>query len=295
MFAKKHSFRSLFYHQVYVLLLLITFLALGSGQAFAQLLVAPTRVVFEGNERSAAVNLVNTGNEAASYRIRFERKRMLSGGGMEAVEKPVDGELFSDNFVRFAPRQVTLQPGQSQTVRLMLRRRPNMEDGEYRSHLLFQTIPNKDVAGGIEAFKRDSGNELSISLTPVFGVSIPVIVRQGRTSAEVGLTELKVLTPDDKQQPPTLSMRMERKGNASAFGDIAVYYRKPGAKEKDKGIVVGRVNNVAVYTPNAFRSVEFPLNQAPDVKLKKGELHAVFREKEDQGGKVLAEARLGLP
>lgn len=261
-----------------------------SVQAAGELIVAPTRVVFEGNTRSASVNLVNTSGEVATYRIQFQRKRMLARGGMEVVEEPREGEMFSDRLVRFAPRQVTLQPGQAQTIRLMLRRRPNMKEGEYRSHLLFQAIPKQDASGGIEAFDRDRQQDISINLIPVFGVSIPVIVRHGKTDSSVSVNNLKLLQPPEKGKFKGLALRLDRKGNASVYGDLAVYYTNLNGKK----FVVGRINGMAVYTPNSFRDVAVELNQAPDVPILSGELHAIFREKEDQGGKILAEAKLPL-
>ena len=266
-----------------------------TAYAAGELLVAPTRVVFEGNMRSASVNLTNTGGEAATYRIEFQRKRMLEGGGMEAVEKPLAGELFSDRLIRFAPRQVTLQPGQSQTVRLMLRRKPNMQAGEYRSHLRFQAIPKEDASGGIEAFDKKNQQGISINLIPVFGVSIPVIVRHGKVASELKLEELKLLKPElskdkDNREPMQLALRMDRKGNASVYGDMTVYFQSGG-----KQFVVGRMNGVAVYSPNTHRRVKIKLNQAPDLDIRGGKLHAVFREKANQGGKLLAETTIDIP
>ena len=74
-------------------------------QAVAQgLLVAPTRVVFEGRTRSAGITLVNRGDVAATYRISLRHFRMNEFGRLEAVEEPQPRELFSADFIRFSPR-----------------------------------------------------------------------------------------------------------------------------------------------------------------------------------------------
>ena len=109
----------------------------GSGD----LLVAPTRVVFEARRRSAEVTLVNIGTDTATYRISFVHQRMKPDGSLEAVDTPGPGEAFADDLVRFSPRQVTLEPRVAQTVRMQLRIPAGLTAGEYRSHLLFRAIP----------------------------------------------------------------------------------------------------------------------------------------------------------
>ena len=119
------------------LCLLISF----NAYAMAQLMVTPTRVVFEANERTKQINLINNGTDTGRFKISFVRKNMTPEGGIKVVEDNEPG-LYSDEMVRFSPRLVTLEPGQSQTVRLMLRKKSGTADGEYRSHMLFQSLPD---------------------------------------------------------------------------------------------------------------------------------------------------------
>ncbi|MEW6046952.1 MAG: hypothetical protein AB1609_10780, partial [Bacillota bacterium] len=104
----------------------------------AGLRVVPTRVVFEGNKRTGAVNVINTGTETATYRIMFVQRRMREDGSFEPIDTPAPGERFAHQLVYFAPKMVVLPPGSRQTVRLQLRTPAGLEPGEYRSHLLFQ-------------------------------------------------------------------------------------------------------------------------------------------------------------
>ena len=82
------------------------------------LLVAPTRLVFEGRVRNAELSLVNTGSDITTYRIEFVRLRMREDGSFENVDAAGPGERFSDELVRYSPRQVTLEPGVPQAIRL---------------------------------------------------------------------------------------------------------------------------------------------------------------------------------
>jgi hypothetical protein len=257
----------------------------GQALATAQLVVAPTRVVFEGRTRTASVNLINRGDKAGTFRIKFERKRMTEDGSVVPLTKTRPGELFADQMVRYAPRQITLQPGQSQVVRLMLRKPPNLADGEYRSHMLFQHIPGNSGTDISSQVGNASG--LSIRLIPIIGISIPVIVRQGKTSASVSLTDVHLdkRSADDTRAMLVLSAR--RSGNQSVYGDFTIRFT---AAEGGHPFVVGRANGIAIYTPNDKRTVKIPLQAPRGVHLRNGTLEVEYRTPPDAGNKVLATA-----
>ena len=86
--------------------------------ALGQLMVSPTRIVFEGNERTKQISVINNGSETGRFRISFVRRNMNADGKIIKVDEDEPG-MYSDEMVRFSPRQVTLEPGQSQTFRLL--------------------------------------------------------------------------------------------------------------------------------------------------------------------------------
>jgi hypothetical protein len=170
---------------------------------------------------------------------------------------------------------VTLPPGGAQAVRLQLRKPAELEEGEYRSHLLFQALP--PAAQSDDAATAD-GKELDIKLIPVYSVSIPLIVRQGTMSAAVAIRDLAVAKD-------ALTLTLDRKGTRSVYGDLTVSLRNSrGGAER----VLARANGVAVYTPNGSRRVRIPLAG----QLPPGELHVTFVERPGQPGRVEAESRL---
>ena len=93
------------------------------AQAAGDLLVAPTRVVLDG-QRGTEVILNNIGSETATYRISLELRRMTSEGRLEDVseEQENDIERAAKEMIRYAPRRVTLPPNQPQAIRLGVRR-----------------------------------------------------------------------------------------------------------------------------------------------------------------------------
>lgn len=255
------------------------------------LLVAPTRIVFEGRTRSAELTLVNRGSQAATYRISFTHLRMLANGDLKEVEQPEPGEVFADELIRYSPRQVTLEPNLSQTVRLQVRKPESLPDGEYRSHLLFRAVPPAGAAPG-NIVDGDEKNTVgySVLLTPIFGVSIPVIVRQGKTSARVSLTDLTVKPAETAGGPAILELTIRRDGNQSVYGNVRVAFISSTGQQH----VLGIFNGLAVYTPNPDRLVRVPLQPPPGVVLGHGRLRVRYTRAE-QNGDVLAEAETSLP
>lgn len=154
--------------------------------ARADLMLYPTRLVFEKNQRAAQIELINNGAEPATYRLSLVNRRMGESGEFLPVAVAAPGELFAEPLLRFSPRQVTLQPGTSQTVRVMLRKPAELADGEYRSHLQFDKLADTQGSTSVES-QADAGRGIGVVLTALVGASVPVIVRHGATSASVAL------------------------------------------------------------------------------------------------------------
>ena len=266
-------------------------LLLVSGLAFqharADLMLNPTRIVFEKNKRAAQVELVNNGAEPATYRITLVRRRMGENGEFTTVDQPLPGELFSDPMLRYAPRQVTLQPGIGQTVRIMLRKPAGLADGEYRSHLQFERLASPSGNQSIEGKVGD--NEIGVFITAMVGASIPVIVRHGATSAAVNLAGLR-LDAGAGGQPPAAALEIRRSGNQSVYGDIAVSFTPRGGSER----LLARASGVAVYTPLPMRKVRVVLNDAGATRLSGGILRVTYSERPEAGGRLLGETTLAL-
>ena len=268
------------------LLAMLAAMALMPQLALADLMLYPTRVVLERNQRTAQVDLINNGNEPATYRISLVNQRMGEDGQFLAVDTtPLPGELFANDMVQFSPRQVTLQPGTSQTVRVMVRKPADLAGGEYRSHLHFEKMPEARGATSIEAGK---DKQIGIVLTALVGASIPVIVRHEVAPASVSLSHLELVK---NGAAPMLALQFDRTGNSSVYGDLAVVFTPQGGVEQ----AIGRAAGIAVYNPNPLRRAKMMLQLAPGVVLARGALRVTYRERPEAGGALLAEGTLALP
>lgn len=232
------------------------------------LLVTPTRLVLEGRTRAGEIHLSNQGEKEATYRISLKSLRMDEKGQYheeKTPEAPPAAELL-----RFSPRQVTLKPGETQTVKLMLRKPEGLANGEYRSHMLFQTMPDASMGEDVEKVTTAEG--ITIRMVPVLGVTIPVIVRSGALDANAAIAEPGI-------SGDMLRFVIAREGSKSTYGDILV---TQGER------VVAEQRGIAVFTPNARRDIQVKLHE-----FSRGQpLHIAYRAREEDGGKPIAEATL---
>jgi P pilus assembly chaperone PapD len=262
---------------------------LPTSDALSGLMLYPTRIVFEGNQRAAQLELINSGTEKETYRISLVNRRMSETGGFSAIEVPVPGEKFAENILRYSPRQVTLAAGAGQTIRIMVRKPASLATGEYRSHLLLAKQPNSRGSNSIESGTDEGDDNISITLTTLVSTSIPVIVRHGNTDASVALTRLELRRPANNA--PVLEFVMERSGNQSVYGDLAISFTPHNGSEQ----VIARANGVAIYTPNPLRRTSITLGQLDEYQLINGALQVTYREQAEDGGALLASTVLQLP
>ena len=164
-----------------------------SAPAAAQgdLLIAPTRVIISQGGSSEVI-LSNIGTDPATYRISVELRRMTEDGDFATVSEAeaTPAEQAALQMVTYAPRRIALLPGQPQSVRISIRPPVGLPDGEYRVHLNFRAVP--------PALKPEASTEpaagVSIKLTPVYGITIPVFVRRGRLEASATLASAHLVT-----------------------------------------------------------------------------------------------------
>lgn len=272
-----------------------------SSIAMASVTIDPKRVVFSGRDRTAQVNLINSSDEDAVYRVFFQETVMDEEGNLKVLkddEVPED-HPGSSKMIRYSPRRVTIPAHSGQVVRLMLRKPKDLPDGEYRSNIVFQGVPDADKGANIEkvALKKD---EVRISITPIFGISIPAIVRNGDLTVSGSISDIKLTTKEikkknDKGEKETvkskiLNMMLNREGNRSLYGGFTVDYQAPNSDEK---VEVGRIKGIAIYTNVTSRDIELGLNPPEGVTLKKGgTLFVKYEEDPEMGGDLKIESSM---
>ena len=223
---------------------LALFASAPAAAGVGDLLVAPTRIVLNGS-RGTEIVLSNIGDETATYRISVELRRMKEDGSLEDVPSANERETTARNMILYAPRRVTIAPNEPQTIRIAARAPKGLPDGEYRAHLLFRAVP---LPRPVTAPREVKG--IAFELIPIYGVTIPVVIRMGNLQAKVGIANVQLTKQDGK---PAVALDLTRAGDRSVFGDVRVF--KAGVKDP---IAVQR--GVAVYTEIGARHVVIPVS-----------------------------------
>lgn len=254
------------------------------------LMLYPARVVIQPNQRAAQVDFVNTTQAPVTYRIHLVNRRMDEWGSFSSAETPLPGERFANAMLRYSPRQVTLAPGATQTVRLLVRKPAELEEGEYRSHLLFERLEDVAQAAPDEPRPAPPQKDLSIQLKARVHVTIPVIVRHGAGSAQVRIDSLRV-QPASGDQPPALDFVLHRSGTVSTYGDLAAEWTGADGRSHPLGSAQG----VAIYVPNPLRRGRLPLSVPAGLSLRGGVLTLRYTAREEDGRRLIAQAAIQLP
>ena len=248
--------------------------------AQGDLLVAPTRIVLNGGG-ATEILLSNIGTTVATYRVSLELRRMTDKGELvpvdEATANPAQKAALA--MIRYAPRRVVIEPGQPQSVRLSARPDAALPDGEYRVHMLFRAVPD---AAPLEDPSKPAAviaaKSVVIKLVPIYGITIPVIVRKGQLTATATIANPRLTTANGQ---PALELTLTRSGTRSVSGEIRVLPQSGG-----EPVLMAR--GIAVYPELEKRSATLGLSAEQAAKLKGGRWKIEYRELGENGGALIA-------
>lgn len=281
-----------FWHHWLLVSVVVAFSWVSAG--WADLQVFPTRVYLSQQKKVANISLRHLGDKPGHYKLSTIFYRMNPNGTMDIVTDPKDDERPAVKYLRFSPRQITLNPRVEQVVRVLYAGPRNLPEGEYRAHLLFQpTDEDRD-----EPDPNAKPDKINMKLVARVAMAVPVVYRQGNPKFSVALSDLKLIQMADKK--PGFSVELTSTGNAFPFGDFITFFKAPA---QDKNVVgkestlsqtnLGITRSVASYLPK--RTVSYALDIPNGLKLSGGTLRVEFRQPEDQGGNLVQALETAIP
>ncbi|BDU38261.1 hypothetical protein VINI7043_18666 [Vibrio nigripulchritudo ATCC 27043] len=159
-----------------------------SHLSYAQLKIAPTRIVAQGEQASThKLFIENTTSDPMRVKVSVVYRSALAGNDKSKTRLEQDIEVQEDlsKFVKVSPPIIgNLKPNQRRTVRVRIQGLPaEYEEGEYRTYLLFQPIPLKDDK------ILDDGNAqgMTMNLDFIINTMIPVYAQKGAVEHSVRL------------------------------------------------------------------------------------------------------------
>lgn len=256
--------------------------------AFCQgnLILYPRRIIFEGAKHIQEINLANTGKDTATYQISVLEMRMKEDGNFEEVIKPDSAQLFAEPYIRIFPRKVSLGPNETQVVKVQLSGNTKMNPGEYRSHLYFRAVQNLKPKGSEPEAAESRG--ISVRITPVFGISIPVLIRVGEQKTSVSISGTTI--SDITDSSAIVSLTLNRTGTSSMYGNLILEYDK----ENGHPIRLAEADGVAVYTPNKLRHIRIQVLKKKGIAFRSGVISIRYESSGDMKTVRYADALLNL-
>jgi hypothetical protein len=246
------------------------------------LVITPTRVLLDDKTRSGDIMLVNRGSQTIRYRLTLVDMQMSEEGAMKRV---ASSENSAVPILRLSPREVVLDPGVSQRIKIAAYFPKGSADQELRSHLSFEPIALPKILGP-QSPPQTGGLKLNFEMRSV--VTIPVIAQHGRLIASGSLSECSAV---QDLTGSAVRFKITRTGSRTIRGDVAVTFIPAAGGPK---VVVGQISGLPVYFPNADRIVTIRLTR--DISsLGKGELEISFAEQERSRGATVARAVIELP
>jgi hypothetical protein len=236
------------------------------------------------DNRQAIISLHNPGKVPRAYSLKWVERRLNEDGQLTNIKEGENPSSIT-SMVRFSPRRVVIEPGQTQTVRLDYRPPVDLKPGEYRSHLRIGMEPLTNSASGT-AVMQGEREGMSFRLEALMSFTVPVFVRHGSSIATVQISAVEPSTiTHDGMKDPALKVNLTRSGDFSAYGRLVVYQQMDA---KAPVVEIGEAGGVAVYAEIGSMTREVPLK--PGARLLPGSWVRITYEGEgSERGQVFAE------
>ena len=172
-------------------------------------------------------------------------------------------------LIRFSPRRVTLDPGETQVVRIALRRNLNRPEGEYFSHIRVLTLT--EIPDGSDTV---DPTVQSVKISARTAIAVPVI---WRNSPNDQAAKINLATLDDGAQ--NLLVEVQRQGHLSVRGFLHLRCNDGGKSRSMMDPVP-----LVIYPTNRQKDGKSAVKRQQKVYNERGSLP--FRTRMDRSGTI---------
>lgn len=216
--------------------ILLIFTLIFSVHSFANLIVFPTRLVLNQKRPIGKLSLKYIGTTKMKFRIGTLYYKQLTNGKLIQAAPKEKIQDSASNLLTFSPRFVTLEPGETQVVRIMARRKGQLPKGEYRAHIHFESMKQANQ----DEKKTSKGIETNLVIN--MGVAVPVIYRYGAKSQKAIIENPKLQTIAGKK---VVSFRLKKQSNSkgATYSKIEIY-------EENVNEPISTIKGISTYIDN---------------------------------------------
>src|SRR5262249_5809212 len=140
----------------------------------------------ENADRFQTVVVKNVGDAPGDYRVDLVDLKMRDDGAVVNYDAGETPQYSAVPYLRIAPKSMTLKPGETQNIRIILRKPDNLEPGEYRAHMRVLLVHENAAASGLIV----KGQQITVR--PNLAVTIPIILRNGKTTSTMSIDAPKL-------------------------------------------------------------------------------------------------------
>jgi hypothetical protein len=169
------------------------------------------------------------------------------------------GEVTANSakpLVRLAPKRFTIGTSKHQMVKLLYRRKPGLENGEYRGVL------------AIQCKEKTENSTRQVTIAPSLIHNVPVIVRTGKLPIQAEFVNTSIIGK-------TLHLELKIQGQRSLTGKISVI------NSATDEVIFERIN-LSIYAEEPLLKLEFALGEYQNTALL-----AKFTEDPTMGGDLM--------
>ena len=247
--------------------------------AISNVRIYPLRVIMNDKQRSTTVSLKNSTTEEQTYTLKAVFYNMKPTGGLVMSKTPKQEESSLVKNLKFSPRRVTLRPGESQVVRIIVKNTGSLESGDYRAHL--RVVP--DVK---KLSSNANPNQAALLLQGRVAVSVPIIYFKGKKEAKGEISNLKLL--DEKEKGIFFELDLKNIGKNFLLGDMEIYITDNSNNKE----LIGNLNGISSYIKE--RKVKFKLHNLKKLPPKGSKLRVVYKAAKELGGDIIADSEVTL-
>ena len=251
-------------------LFLAALLALSPAIARA-VTVSPNALFIDSRTRSGVLTLYNPGTAAEEIEITFAfgypRSDLAGAISVALADSAPTGEPSVLGFVRAFPRRLRLEPGQRQTVRILMQPPAGLAEGEYWGRVLIRS------RGGRPPVEQQQGGiHMQIDLETVIVGAVNYRNGPMKTGVAVDSAHASIVSSGDSVR---VVADLHRLGNAAYLGHLTLELvggdgKVIGAVQEDLAVyrTLRKVESIAVppRTSLAGASVRYRLTtERPDI------------------------------
>jgi len=220
--------------------------------------ISTTRLYLSPKSDTASIYVLNMESESQTCSLSVKGTIIDTNGLMQFLPKGQVAVNSAEKMIRFAPRRFEITPKLHQNIKLLYRRRPGLESGEYKGLL------------AIKCKKSVSNSEKQVTIEPVIVHNVPVIVRTGEIKISASFDSIKLL---DKQ----VEVSIKIVGNRSITGDLEVI-------DKSSGEILASKKQMSIYSESPIKTIALPIDKEVSYPLV-----VRFKESPAFGGNLLIE------